>query len=449
MNKIKTAALPETLPFFLKKSEKFFPMNLRTLFTVLFFTQSAFFFQSIFAQNEPCFAEEMARKNALFHPELAESREEIHAKITEFAQNFDKTTQSRAVVTIPVVVHIVYRSAVENIADSQVQSQIDVLNKDYRRQNTNATNTPAEFQPFAADFEIEFCLAKIDPTGKATTGITRRATTYDNVSQSYALNGDLRVCHTALGGADGWNPAKYLNIWVAKIGSGILGFGTFPGSSQPDEDGIFIDPRYFGTTGLTLQYPPNHLGRTCTHEVGHFLDLYHIWGNDSESCTDDDGVGDTPKQRGPSSGCPVHPQLSCGVKTMFMNYMDYTSDNCMNSFTEGQKARARGTLQVARVGLMNSNICGSVPIFEPENLVEKISVFPNPTSGELTVRLPKSMGAVKNWQVFDVLGKKFTPTQSNLTDEFLSLDVENLPFGLLFFQLISENGSQTVSFLKN
>lgn len=400
------------------------------------------------AQIEPCAANSLAARNALLHPELTETRAEIQSKISEILQNLQETSQSRAVVTIPVVVHLVYRTAAENISDAQVKSQIEVLNKDFRRKNADAANTPLDFLLLAADMEIEFCLAQTDPTGKPSTGITRRATTFDNIASLYSSNNELRVCHSTLGGTDGWNPDLYLNIWVAKIGGGLLGFATFPGTAPADEDGVFIDPRYFGTTGLTLQYAPNHLGRTCTHEVGHFLDLYHIWGENSTSCDDDDGVGDTPRQRGPSAGCLTHPQLSCGVRSMFMNFMDYTHDSCMNLFTQGQKARAKATLQTARQKLMNSPICSTVPTGEPPIFEEKISIFPNPTAGELQIRLPDDFGQPSEVQIFDVLGKKMEPNDVQFSGNAGWLDLQNLPSGMYFLKLKSGVWQQVLPFFK-
>ncbi len=182
------------------------------------------------------------------------------------------------VVHIPVVVHVVYKGPLENISDAQIQSQIDVLNADFRLQNANASNIPTEFQPFAADVEMEFCLASQAPDGTPSNGITRSSTSWLNIGQILAPDGSPRVCYTALGGEDAWDPAHYLNIWVAGIGGGILGFGTQPGTAPPAEEGVVIDPKYFGTTGLAALNPPNHPGHPPHTRSGIIFDLNYIWG---------------------------------------------------------------------------------------------------------------------------------------------------------------------------
>jgi Pregnancy-associated plasma protein-A/Secretion system C-terminal sorting domain len=358
------------------------------------------------AQNQ-CAAVEVAAQNLLVHPELIAKRQATLAAIqsqleTNAQSNF---VQDRSVVTIPVVVHVVYNGNSENITDAQIMSQIDVFNIDFRKLNANAANIPTEFAPLAADTELEFCLASKDENGMNTTGITRRSTSISNISMSYAPDGRTKVCHTSLGGSDAWDETKYLNIWVAKIGSGILGFGTFPGTSILGEDGIFIDARYFGKTGLAIQNPPNHLGRTAVHEIGHYFDLRHIWGEEDNSCEDDDGVEDTPKQRNSYSGCPVHPQLSCGNKAMFMNYMDYTVDGCMSMFTLGQKNRLRATLESVRAGLISSNGCGTSGTKQNEKFLSDIKISPNPASETIQISIPFNEEKSLKYWIFDNLGK--------------------------------------------
>ncbi|MCB0663092.1 MAG: zinc metalloprotease, partial [Saprospiraceae bacterium] len=185
----------------------------------------------------------------------------------------------RAVYTIPVVVHVIWNTTAENISDAQVQSQIDVLNEDFRRLNADANNTWSQ----AADSEIEFCMATIDPNGTATTGITRRQTTVS----SFSSNDNMKFYST--GGTDAWPAGDYLNIWVCDLSSGLLGYAQFPGGPA-NTDGVVIDYAYFGRNGSAT--PPFDLGRTATHEVGHWLNLRHIWGDGN--CNVDDFVTDTP-----------------------------------------------------------------------------------------------------------------------------------------------------------
>ena len=254
------------------------------------------------------------------------------------------------IITIPVVVHVVYNTSAQNISDARINEQIQVLNEDYRRLNADKVNTPSAFASVAGDAQIEFKLAKIDPNGNATTGITRTSTSVTGFSQP-----SNNVKTTSTGGHDPWNTQRYLNIWVCDLlpvwdglqWLSLLGYSTSPVdfSSNPNLDGVVINFNYFGKTGTSAPY---NKGRTTTHEVGHWLDLRHIWG-DSSSCSVDDGVSDTPIQSAltPSfhPNCPSFPRTDACSNTspgvMFMNYMDYTDDGCMNLFTNGQIVRMR------------------------------------------------------------------------------------------------------------
>lgn len=233
------------------------------------------------------------------------------------------------VVKIPVVVHVIYNRGEENISDEQILSQIEVLNQDFRRKNPDADLTPFRFQQVAADTELEFVLANVDPQGNPSTGITRTRTR----KESFVPFSD-EMKYAASGGVNAWPSTDYLNIWVCNMDVGVLGFAQFPGGPRAT-DGVVIGHRYFGTSGLVN--PPFNKGRTTTHEVGHWLNLRHVWGD--KPCGDD-LVEDTPPSEGPHHGC-VRQDSTCGTPDMVQNYMDYTDDACMNMFTRGQKFRMR------------------------------------------------------------------------------------------------------------
>lgn len=285
-------------------------------------------------------------------PQVVERRMQIEAFTEEWVRN---NGGDRALVTIPVVVHVVYNTATENISDAQIQSQIDVLNADFRKLNSDASLVPSAFSSLAADANIEFCLASTDPNGASTTGITRTSTT----ATSFSTNDGVKF--TSSGGRNAWDATKYLNIWVCDISGGILGYAQFPGGSV-STDGVVIDYQYFGTIGTATA--PFNKGRTATHEVGHWLNLYHIWGDDGTACTGSDSVSDTPNQADENYGCPVFPQVSCSNGPngdMFMNYMDYTDDACMYMFSNGQASRMQALFAAggARASLLTSNGCGA------------------------------------------------------------------------------------------
>ena len=255
---------------------------------------------------------------------------------------------ARAGITrIPVVVHIVYNESApeENVSDDQVRSQIDVLNLDFRKQNSDIDSIPAAFKLFAADARIEFFLASIDPSGAQTTGITRTKTLLTG------FDDDNSVKSTLEGGIDPWPTERYLNIWVCKLKRGLLGYAQFPGGPAAT-DGVVITYTAFGTIGSAKA--PFNLGRTTTHEVGHWLNLRHIWGDDGTGCSGTDFVDDTPNQAGSNTGTPSFPSPSCSNGPngdMYMNYMDYSDDASMFMFTAGQVLRMQATLDSVRSDL--------------------------------------------------------------------------------------------------
>jgi hypothetical protein len=223
-------------------------------------------------------------------------------------------------IVIPVVVNVLYRTAAENISDAQIQSQIDVLNEDYTATNPDFNSIPTEFSGVAANVGITFELVQT----------IRKSTTKSSWGTRDVMKNSKR------GGIDPTNPTTTLNMWACTIGSGILGYAQFPGGSAAT-DGVVIDSNYFGKSS-SASYPYN-LGRTGSHEVGHWMNLRHIWGD--ASCGND-LVSDTPVHKTSNFGVPTYPYVSICLPThneMTMNYMDYTDDRGMYMFTNGQKSR--------------------------------------------------------------------------------------------------------------
>ena len=264
------------------------------------------------------------------------------------------TDQTESVLSVPVVVHIMHRGESvgddSNIPFSQVEDQIRILNEDFRRLNPDRDQTLPIFQDVAADVRIEFVLARQSPDGFATNGVTRT----EGSDERYGINDG-----NTLSNLSQWPPQDYFNIWVAPLNNGLLGYAQFPVSdlpgleranTNPATDGIVIDYRFFGSTNNATGISR---GRTTTHEVGHYFGLRHIWGDGD--CSVDDFVSDTPTQESDSQGCPANP-FSCGSPDMFQNYMDYTTDACMNLFTMEQKERMRIVLENSprRASLLNS-----------------------------------------------------------------------------------------------
>jgi hypothetical protein len=304
------------------------------------------------------------------HPELDGTIQSIENRLqSDSGENMLLKNRSETVIKIPVVVHVIYNLTEQNISDARVMSQIDVLNEDYRKLNTNAAQIPSAFSSLAADCEIEFCLASRDPQGNSTTGITHTQTN----ATAFGLSDAVK--RSVTGGVDAWPTDKYLNIWVCNLSNNLLGFATLPGTVLPALDGVVICYKYFGRN--TPEGGNYNKGRTATHEVGHWLNLVHIWGDDDNSadpCSGTDQVNDTPNQEGPNFQCPSYPAPSCSnTSDMFMNYMDYTYDQCMNMFTMGQKTRMRNTIIQLRSGLLTSAGCLALPTAEDCDTLNNIT----------------------------------------------------------------------------
>lgn len=409
------------------------------------------FSNNAIAQQKVCASHSNLEEHFLAHPEAKSAFDNFYNQAAEW-QTSD-VGQEKNVRIIPVVFHIIHEGGEENISKEQVLDQVATLNADFRRLNADAANTPAPFAAVAADCNIEFRLANIDPSGNCTDGIVRvfSAKTNDASDQ----NGVKGVSY--------WPRNKYLNVWVVKsIGSGsgvpsggiILGYAQFPFFGQAATDGVVIRHDYCGSIG-TAATPlggGNGVGRTLTHEVGHWLGLRHIWG---DSNCGSDGVGDTPTHQDANNGCPQFPKAGAcnGVGAngeMYMNYMDYTNGDCQNMFSTGQSNIMNGTLNsiTARSGLYTTanltatgvnnnppNTCAPIADFSADELLlcqgSQVSFTDNSWNGS-----PSQW----NWQFTG--GTPATSTQQNPTVTY------NTP-GIYPVQLTVTNSQGTNSITKN
>jgi hypothetical protein len=265
---------------------------------------------------------------------------------------------------------VLYHTDAENIDQSQIDSQIAALNRDYRLLNTDQGQIPVPFRVFAADTLIEFALAVRDPQGNPTSGITRTQTSktafpFNPFDPNATEKLDAMIKFDGFGKA-AWPRDSYLNIWTCTISGGLLGYAQFPGGPTAT-DGVVIANTALGSGGIAAA--PYDLGRTGVHEVGHWLNLLHIWGDDNGGCIGSDNVDDTPNQAD-SNGSDVRlsdfPHVTCNNGPngdMFMNYMDYVDDDTMFMFTKGQVQRMNATLAGPRVSLASS--AGLTPVATP------------------------------------------------------------------------------------
>lgn len=248
--------------------------------------------------------------------------------------------------TIPLVIHVVYNTPEENISDAQVQSQLGVLNSDFARTNADASQTPSAFASVAAGTGIQFCLVK-----------TLRVKTN---KKSFSDNNEVKFCKT--GGSDALDTTKYMNVWVCNLGEKLLGYAEFPNTKVSNTYGVVVNYGAFGTTGTARS--PYDKGRTLTHEMGHCLSTHHIFGDSPISCKKTDHCPDIPAQTQSTSGCPSFPKTDfCSMNPpgiMFMNFMDYTDDACMNMFSQDQANRMNATLNIAPYNTLGSTGCAPV-----------------------------------------------------------------------------------------
>ncbi|CAN5764336.1 hypothetical protein BH11BAC7_BH11BAC7_13430 [soil metagenome] len=385
-----------------------------------------------------CASENYKQQKLTQDPSLQAAIDAEEQAATQFATDHPNGYQNRSVITIPVVFHIVYSNATENIPTSRITAQMDVLNKDYRRANTDTNLIPGIWKSIAVDCEINFCLAQRTPLGTWSDGIERRQSS----TTSWSMNDDMKYAST--GGLNIWDKTKYLNIWICKLSNNILGYSTFP-PGNASEDGVVLDYRYVGTTGATAPY---NKGRTATHEIGHWLNLRHIWGDDGMSCSGNDGVTDTPNQAGENYGAPAFPLTDgCSPSSpgvMFMNYMDYTDDRSMYMFTAGQKTRMWATLNGSRASLQTSNGCLAPLGIAQSTLQGVFSIAPSPTTGAFTLNFGN--GSPQNFDVsiYNILGEKiYFQHYDALNEAELQLNLQGNPSGIYLVEVISANSRTT------
>jgi hypothetical protein len=268
-----------------------------------------------------CSTQDVLERQLIQDPTLALRMNEIEIFTEQFVNSNQQNRLVNGIIEIPVVVNVLYRTTAENISLTQIQSQITVLNNDFQALNTDYNNTPTLFQSVrAGNMGIRFVL----------DAVVRKSTTKSSWSTNDAMK------KSSQGGIDPTSPTLKLNMWCCNLSNGILGYAQFPGGASAT-DGVVIDNNAFGTGGSTTA--PYNKGRTATHEVGHWMNLRHIWG---DATCGSDLVSDTPLHNTANYGCPSYPTRSTCTGTpvmMTMNYMDYTDDACMYMFTLGQKSR--------------------------------------------------------------------------------------------------------------
>ncbi len=383
---------------------------------------------NINAQAPHCHTDELMSEH------LAHTGQEHQLKqYKEEIKQYSSTRSGGVIAELPIVFHIIHNGEPigqgSNMAESRIMEQFNSLNEDFAFLNSDRGNIPSQFSSVAVDTEIQFCLAQVDENGQATSGIIRH---------EMPSIGSISFIENTIKPQTQWDPDKYINIWIVRMpNQDILGYAFLPtapflGSAV---DGIVISHLKIGNQNSTT------LGRTLVHEMGHYLGILHLWGNNEGDCDEDDQISDTPAVLAPYYGCPAFPQFTCGSSDMFMNYMGYVNDNCMYMFTEGQKNIMHGIINNQRASLMANadalcnNAVSTTDLKLPEDAID---IHPNPCTDQLHIGLSADY-QFTSYDVYDLSGVLLIQNDK-LSQQSIIIPTESLQNGAYVVRILTNKG---------
>lgn len=435
-----------------------------------------------------CATDEIYQQNIQKYPGYKNRVDAIYNQALQVANNHsahktDSLPGPDTTFHIPVVVHIVYNTSAQNIDDSLVYSQIEVLNQDFRHVNADTFKTRNQFKQFEADAKIDFHLATVDPDGNPTTGITRTHTTktafsFDLFGTGLGLDA---VKYDTSGGVNAWPVDRYMNVWVCNTDDGglfglVLGFSyppdgapNWPSGSSPADptmQGVVIHYAVFGRNnpGATGQLAASDLGRTLTHETGHYLGLRHIWGDGTNpftgggnNCVPDDGINDTPKADNQSAfdcdttknTCDDSAIMGFDYPDLVEDYMDYSSEHCQNMFTFGQVGIMRSMLHTSRASVVTFTVDSIADTTTTTGLVNVVAnpptvkLYPNPASSKVNI-VVNNVAQQGQLTVLNLLGMQIgEPVALNPGGNNITLDLGNYAKGVYLVRAVTQGHTIT------